>query len=662
MPTENVTQTVAESNPPAGLPIWHWLARRVNRHLLIVLILVAFAVFANTIGHDFVYDDHYMIETNRALHDWNYFATVFTDSHSYDLTWINNNADSQDYYRPFTRMLFALAYQAFGLQAQYWHLLNLIIYCAVVVLAYLILMQLSGSRATGVLGALLFTVHPIHSEVVSWVNCLVETLHAFFFLAAFALYLATQQHYNRVYYLGALVLAGGALLSKETALCFPIIIGAYQFCHTPKGVFPRVWAGVRAAIPFLLLVTAYLALRYFAYGGSLRVSSRLQLGYMLLTIPRVIMEYFYMLVWPTRLSIVHNVPIVLSPTDIAFWLPLLLLLAGGIVVWLRAPDRITFALAWLLITMLPVLNIGRFIPDLMLQDRYAFLPSLGFSGAVAMGLAILFERKCRIAFVQPAVATLTVVAMIGLSILSIRQNSFWRSDLTLFTRAIAVNTNSEFAQCNYANALYRIGDRQEAARYYTRAFSQRQGRSACSCLGLGDFYSNQQSYFQAIQFYQQAIDLGEGRKNLSVFTKLAYAYSEGGNINQAIRVLTETLDTNRNFQEGYQLLGSILINTGQINSSVRRHIKTLTENNNNLYPILDPINNQQLKLAFVRLDDEKLSMSRDENQELNYSVCSEFKEPTIGTIYDLDFTMKLVNGQLQVVSSHIHKVNGETYR
>src|SRR5438477_6311813 len=114
--------------------------------------MVALLAFANSLGNGFVYDDHILIESNFALRDWSYFTGAFTNSHSYDVTWLNFGSSMVDYYRPFTRMLFALAFQVFGLQTWYWHLLNVAIYCAVVALAYSVIKQLSSSRTVAVAG------------------------------------------------------------------------------------------------------------------------------------------------------------------------------------------------------------------------------------------------------------------------------------------------------------------------------------------------------------------------------------------------------------------------------------------------------------------------------------------------------------------------------
>src|SRR5262249_54837101 len=144
----------------------------------------------------------------------------------------NHNNIPIDYYRPFIRMLFGLSYQAFGLETPYWHLLNVLIYCAVVALSYSLIKRISGSKAVGAVGALLFAVHPIHSEAAAWTCGSVDTLHALFYFGSFALYLRMREEKSpssrRIFFMGSIALFMAALLTKEMALSLPILIAVHR--------------------------------------------------------------------------------------------------------------------------------------------------------------------------------------------------------------------------------------------------------------------------------------------------------------------------------------------------------------------------------------------------------------------------------------------------
>lgn len=565
---QDITDTVAtdehnRSVTPQGVcPYWLKLDQIGKGRIMSALIIIAFALFANTLANQFVYDDHFLIEQNEALRQWSYFTTAFTDSHAYDVAFLNFQDSQLDYYRPFTRMLFALAYQAFGLAPHYWHLLNLLIYCAVVALTYLVIEELTESRAAGVAGTLLFAAHPIHSEAVAWVNCLVETLHALFFLAAFLLYLRAQAQPDRarLFYAGSLTLALAALLSKETALALPILVGAHQFIVAETTLPRRIWKGVRMSVPYLLVVALYFFMRYNAYGRSLRIVSGLPLTTVLLTTPRVIVAYLQMMIAPVALSAVNYFTHVTSAGSLRFWLPLLLIVASALAIWRYAPRRATFAAAWILVTMLPILNFGAFTPELMMQDRYAFLPSLGLCAIVAMVMARVFTDGAMARF-RAVAALLFLLSLAALCVLTVRQNSYWRTDETLWARAAAVNRASVFAHCNYASALFTAGKKDEAAQQFTRSIQLKKAEAgvepSCGCFGLGTYYADRGEFAQAVNFFEQALALGEGNVNLRVYIYLAYSYVKTNQPHKAIRLLEEALRVNPDYQEARAMLAEL---------------------------------------------------------------------------------------------------------
>jgi protein O-mannosyl-transferase len=533
-----------------------WLWKTNDSQIVMIFGFVAFLVFANSLGNQFVYDDHYLIEWNNALRDSSYFSKIFIDSHSYDVSWLNVNTMTVDYYRPFRDLVQALAFKAFGLQTTYWHLLNISIFIGIVLLAFVVIKQMSKSRAVAIAGSLLFIAHPIHSEVVSWINCLGELLHALFFLGAFALYLQNEiesRKRNYIFFIGSLTLFVAALCSKEAALCFPILVAAYKFIHTEKGFVRRAMAAAWSAMAYLLIVAFYIVWRYYVYGGSLRFGSKLPLKMTLLTIPSVILEYIRTLFYPVGLSVVHSVPIIADLSSLRFWLPLLLLVLAGILIWLRAPRRAVFACAWIIITMLPVLNIGGFNPELNVQDRYAFLPSLGFCAAVAIGMCYLLEHPS--VRHKAILLGLIAVTMVCLFWLTVRQNRVWRDDQALWGQALVQNPNSNFVRCNYASSLFMVGKKGEAAEYSKRILELKDGRVRCHCINLGDYYIDRKDYDQAIFYYQQAILTEEDKGiNLLVFTRLAYAYSAKGHYKEAINLLEMVMADHPDFQEGRKTL------------------------------------------------------------------------------------------------------------
>jgi hypothetical protein len=103
--------------------------------------------------------------------------------------------------------------------------------------------------------------------------------------------------------------------------------------------------------------------------------------------------------------------------------------------------------------------------------------------------------------------------------------------------------------------------------------------------------------------------------------------------------------------------------TGQeIHDGIQAHIDGILKAKNNLFPITDTVTKQNLKLQFVKVHDDKVSIisPKKKGETKTYFACTDFKDPATGTTYDIDFWMKLQpNGKLKVVDTRIHKVGGQ---
>jgi protein O-mannosyl-transferase len=361
-------------------------------------LLLALIVFSNTLANGFVYDDHYLIINNRSLQDEDYLSRVFTPApQDSPVTGSGKtNAGFVAYYRPFTRALFAINYRVFGLDAFGWHAVNLALYIASITLVFLLLVRITRRIEVAGPATLLFALHPIHSETVSWVNCLVETLHAVFFLMAFLLFVCRRQSEHRhrwLLFAGSILAAICAMLSKETAITLPILVAGYILFieDSSENLRLRIQSAFQATLPFLAVIAIYLLLRFNAGGGNLEINNTGNIGVTLRTFPAVLVKYLSLLLLPINLSPLYPVRPIDSFLNLHFLIPAVILIAL-ITIVARYYFRNTLfccGLLLLIVPLAPLLNVGMLLPELMIQDRYLFLPSIGFCliGGLLCGLA-----------------------------------------------------------------------------------------------------------------------------------------------------------------------------------------------------------------------------------------------------------------------------------
>ena len=151
----------------------------------VLLFTLAFLLYANTLGHDFVLDDGIVITENKLVQQGlegipgilskdTFFGFIQTEGREHVV--------AGGRYRPLSLVMFAVLYQLVGNNAWVFHLLTVLLFAATCVVLYRTLLLLLARRETffasffSFTSALLFAVHPIHTEVVANVKSCDEIL------------------------------------------------------------------------------------------------------------------------------------------------------------------------------------------------------------------------------------------------------------------------------------------------------------------------------------------------------------------------------------------------------------------------------------------------------------------------------------------------------
>ena len=190
------------------------LSRLRGALLFAVLVTGGLALYSGAFRGGFQYDDYFAILLNPHLEGWRTFVH-----------------DLDHMVRPLLQATFLLDRSLYGNSPAGYHLLNLILHFASTVLVYRILTVAVAeeSRAIPWWTAVVFFIHPITTETVTYISGRASGLMAFFFLLAFFLYIeAAKRHGNgpvrRLYLAGAVVSHLFSFGSKETAMTFPLIL------------------------------------------------------------------------------------------------------------------------------------------------------------------------------------------------------------------------------------------------------------------------------------------------------------------------------------------------------------------------------------------------------------------------------------------------------
>ncbi len=443
---------------------------------LVLILVVVFLAYADTLWFQFVHDDSSQILGNTWIRSWKYLPRYFTA----DVWAFMHPVFRGNFYRPVFLFWFRLQYLAFGLNPWGWHLCTVLCHVLVTLLVYFTAVHLLKDRLAALFATLIFGLHPTHAEAVAWVSGVTEPLFAIFLFASYLCYLKKRADPARahVYLAASLLLYALACLSKETAVILPAIIFACEFLWS-KATAPSRWGawsrrslGALAVVaPYVALFAIYVVVRVISLKGFQNPKEEHSLLSMVLTWPSVLWFYIQHLIWPTNLSPFYHWQFY-SRVDVRnVLLPAIPVILAGAGLWFLASRSATAAVAiiWLVAPILPVLNLRAFYEGFLVHDRYLYLPSFGFAMLVALGIRQLRFGQARI-WGQPAVQ-LGLAGILGLALgLEVVQSTALYANETAFFGYLAARSSAgDSFDMNRATLLAKQGRLDEAIMMYQRA-------------------------------------------------------------------------------------------------------------------------------------------------------------------------------------------------
>lgn len=366
-------------------------ARYFNLIAFAVIAVLVLVAYSNTFTASFHFDDDAAISENPNIKR---------------VSWETVNAVIRTN-RPVVNLSLMLNYSLNGMNVVGWHVFNVSVHIANSCMVFLFLLwtfTLPSLRSSfpgsapriALFGALLFAVHPIQTESVTYIISRSELLASFFFLASFLLFIQGLRSGKFRYYPAALITSLLAMGSKEWAATLPVMLFLYDYLFVAGGRLSTMKARWKAYTLMFLPwgLAAYILIVYLGSSTSAGFNISGQKGITpwtyLLTSLNVTWTYIRLLFLPIRQNLDYDYPVAKT----LFELPTLLSFVGHAAVvgwasWLyrRKNDLlIPFGVAWFYITLAPTQS---FVPilDVIFEHRL-YLPSIGFF----VFFIVLYER------------------------------------------------------------------------------------------------------------------------------------------------------------------------------------------------------------------------------------------------------------------------------
>jgi len=427
---------------------------------------------------DRVYDDLVQIVENDLIkHDALVVKALTSDVWAFKG---DGTLAASNYYRPTFTGWLILNFKAFGAGAFGWHLSNLLLHIGVCVLGFLLLRRWNVSPAAAFAAALIFAVHPVHTESVAWISGSPDLLFALALLGS--LWFADKFAVGRkpLNLSAAVALYALALGAKEIALlCFPVYFlifaerrAAHENGENRRGFFD---SPVTAGAIFLAAAGSFFLLRWAVLGRITQpVEDATNFSNAILTAPSIFVFYFKQMFFPVTLAVNYPLRPVSEIGFVEFILPLVISLAVIAALWFTARKSFIrkIGVCLLLLPLLPVLNAASFPADQIVHDRYLYLPLFGF----LMIVLTLLDESLRTKFgdrTDRLILVPAIVLSIPLSWQTFFYNQTWKTNLALWSHAARVDPASTSTLTNYAAELSAAGKIVEAVEIYHRSIEQR---------------------------------------------------------------------------------------------------------------------------------------------------------------------------------------------
>lgn len=459
--------------------------------LLAILGLLPLLVYTPSLRNGFVnWDDGLLIMNNPWIAG---------------LTWVNIRHAFTSYdpelYIPLTLLSYQVNYAIAGLAPWIYHLTNLLLHIVNVLLLFVIALQLIGKKTAAFAAALLFAIHPLHTEAVAWAAARKDVLSAAFLFLALVSFLRYRITKKFGWYGLSIASFALGLLSKVSILTAPFALIGIDWLEG-KISFRR---SVRDALPYFGLSMIFGIVSLFGkIPQSTFVYDKILIG------ARAAAFLVQKLLFPWGLTVFYpyTKPISLMTPDILFSVIIVLAISIACVLAIRFSRWPLFAWIIFLLFLIPTFtNMAKgknYMLDVYVtSDRYAYAASIG--PLLLAGLAfdeLILRWKW---WGNGALACVTIL----FGILTFRQSLTWKDSEAMFRHAVDVSPNAYIAHQNLGTILGNRGDLEGALEEYKITLRIR--HDGATYYNIGQILEHEGNIPLAIETYKKAVEVSPDR-------------------------------------------------------------------------------------------------------------------------------------------------------
>lgn len=405
------------------------LARLTPARIFILLALIAAVLYYPTVYHDFIdIDDPGFILRNGLVQNVSP-ATILRAFTSTTML----------LYVPVTIVSYQINALFGSTDASIYHFTDLVLHAINAMLVAAVILRMTKSKLAGLLCALLFTVHPIHTEAVLWASSRKDLLSTTFALSSLLLYVRFLEHRWVRDRNWSLVLYALGLLSKIAIFPLPVLFLLLDWIYDAR-------IDLRGKIPHAIIAIPLLVIG--VYSGNQFALALNPLETLLLGVKSTTF-LFSQLFWPSRQSALHLEYSSLSIGDPVFLISLAVffgLLIAAVILWRKRVHLPAWGIFFFVLMLLPTFAAAQKGGMLFFtSDKYAYLPSIGLLISIAAWMRVLEQHW------KAALLPLAIIVVFISSLLMLRTRYLiphWTNARTLLESVLARDPGNPVALSN----------------------------------------------------------------------------------------------------------------------------------------------------------------------------------------------------------------------
>lgn len=503
-----------------------------------ILVLAVFVVYLNSFSNKLLYDDEDFIYKNEYVKNINNLPKYFYENS------IAGSGKISNYYRPILLTTFGFEYSIFQDLPFIYHFNSTLLQITNSVLVFFFIFKLFKRKSLAFITALLFGIHPIQTEAVSYVSGRGDPLSFMFMMATILLFMKSDKTYLSKPYILALFSFLLALLSKEITIITPLLLVLVLLTQGRSLTKKALINAFKRTLPFFVTLGIYLLLRLTIfnfqntlnfYGENNVYTSSLFVR--LLTFASLLPDYLMLLIFPWNLFMERSGVIITSLNIKATITILMVIFFFALSIkYFRIKHIFFFSLSWFFICFIPTSGI---IPiNGIFYEHFLYFPSLGFFLLISQLLIKLFKVSSDV--LKLLIGGVFLIYLLFLAGRTINRNFDWHDPITFYNQTLK-NTESARVRNNLAMAYAEDGNFKNSISQYKKSillydyYPETHYNLGNSYLALGQTENATQEYEKAIKvnkffyhpylklydLYSQSNDLKAKEKLLSQIKKLS---------------------------------------------------------------------------------------------------------------------------------------------